>query len=101
MANSVGRGIIIARRHAGTDLGGTLRRTGGKPFKGKLKTRFPAKLREIGRFGGQMEIILASLKGELHKGPFLKHLLNQANAWANLNELLKLETFQHGNDSLL
>ena len=60
LANSVGCGLIIARRHAGTDLGGTLRRTGGRPFKGKLKTRFPAKLREIGRFGGQMEIILAS-----------------------------------------
>ena len=45
-----------------------------------------------------MGTILANLKGELHRGPFLKHLLNQANAWANLNELLKLETFQHGND---
>ena len=33
-----------------------------------------------------MEIILASLEGELHKGPFLKHLFNQANAWTNLNE---------------
>ena len=33
-----------------------------------------------------MVIILANLKGELHKGPFLKHLLNQANAWTNLNE---------------
>jgi len=52
----------------------------------KLKTRFPAKLTEIELFGGQMEIILANLKGELHKGPFLKHLLIQANAWKNLNE---------------
>ena len=54
--------------------------------KGKTKSRFPAKLTEIERFGGQMEIILANLKGELHKGPFLKHLLNQANAWTNPNE---------------
>jgi len=60
LANLVGRGLIIARRHAETDLGGPLRRTGGKPFKGKLKTRFPTKPREIGRFGGQMEIILAT-----------------------------------------
>ena len=33
-----------------------------------------------------MVIILANLKGELHKGPFLKNLLNQANAWTDLNE---------------
>ena len=61
---------IIAWRLADADLGGTLRRPGEKPFKGKLKTRFPAKPREIGRFGGQMEIILAttcSTKGRLER----------------------------------
>merc|ERR1711974_325330 len=71
---------IIAWRLADTDLGGTLRRPGEKPFKGKLKTRFLAKPREIGRFGGQMEIILAttcSTKGRL--GPHQRILNHRDN----------------------
>ena len=67
-------------------LGRTLRKL--PKGDGETKTRFLAKLKEIGRFGGQMEIILASLKGELHTGPFLGEF------WAN-------KDFLHEYDKLL
>ena len=76
--------FIIESLSVSTDLGGTLWRTGVRPFEGEItissQTRGDTSfLRPNGEHFGQPE-------RRAPGGPFLKYLLDQANAWTNLNE---------------